>query len=262
MYEYEWQKELAKNSWKLAQEINIDKAVPAIIGLLQEEDIELKELAIETLGKIKDRRAVEPLIKLLDDKTLCIRRRNWTIADMAAWALWEIGDERAIEPMIKAGYYGWKGKVSKEYREKTIKLWREALEKLPKSEQEEYKYKRLCLLIALGRVGDSGAISALVDWLEREKERTTGEYGFQDEILEALGKIGNDKAVEVLIKSLDRFKEGNYRGGGFLIKALGNTKSKKAIKPLERLLNDKYVGEFAAQALKKTTGKEYTYKGK
>jgi HEAT repeat protein len=51
---------------------------------------------IEALGEIKDRSAVDPLIRLLKDRDIEIR---WE----AALALGEIGDTRAVQPLKEAG---------------------------------------------------------------------------------------------------------------------------------------------------------------
>jgi HEAT repeat protein len=50
-------------------------------------------MAARTLGEIKDRRAVEPLMALLKDEEEDVR-------DTAAYALGLLGDERGIEPLI------------------------------------------------------------------------------------------------------------------------------------------------------------------
>lgn len=52
--------------------------------------------AAEALGKIKDARAVEPLIQALKDGN------DWWIRVTSAWALGEIKDERAIKPLNEA----------------------------------------------------------------------------------------------------------------------------------------------------------------
>ena len=51
--------------------------------------------AAEALGKIGDKRAVEPLIKALGDK-------KWYVRRAAAEALGKIGDRRAIDPLVNA----------------------------------------------------------------------------------------------------------------------------------------------------------------
>ncbi|MFQ6055763.1 MAG: HEAT repeat domain-containing protein [Methanosarcinales archaeon] len=54
-----------------------------------------KEGALERLIKMRDSRAVEPLIKALGDSSSEVREN-------AAYALGELGDKRAVEPLIKA----------------------------------------------------------------------------------------------------------------------------------------------------------------
>ena len=53
----------------------------------------MRRVAVEALGKIGDTRAVEPLIKALQDSEEYVRRG-------AVEALGKIGDTRAVEPLI------------------------------------------------------------------------------------------------------------------------------------------------------------------
>ena len=59
-------------------------------------DSDVCDAAVETLGKICDTRAVEPLIEVLGDE------EGFEERIYAAEALGNIGDERAIEPLITA----------------------------------------------------------------------------------------------------------------------------------------------------------------
>ncbi|MFB0564273.1 MAG: HEAT repeat domain-containing protein [Candidatus Aminicenantaceae bacterium] len=59
------------------------------------EDKDIQEQASKALGKIKDKRAVEPLIQALKDENFI---GQWE----AVWALGEIKDKRAVEPLIEA----------------------------------------------------------------------------------------------------------------------------------------------------------------
>lgn len=71
----------------------------AILALLETtgEDIhwKVRDKAAKALGKMGDRRAVEPLIKLLSDPFYNVR-------GSAAQALGELGDRRAVEPLLSA----------------------------------------------------------------------------------------------------------------------------------------------------------------
>lgn len=69
------------------------QAVEALIEALSYADeADVPEKAAEILGKIRDSRAVRPLI-------LELRDRNWKVRKTAAWALGQIADEEAREPL-------------------------------------------------------------------------------------------------------------------------------------------------------------------
>jgi HEAT repeat protein len=72
-----------------------DERIRSLIHALVERDVETRMKAAETLRKLGDTRAVDPLIKALGDKYFKVRKN-------AALALGEIGDARAIESLIEA----------------------------------------------------------------------------------------------------------------------------------------------------------------
>jgi HEAT repeat protein len=67
-------------------------AVPALIKALADPDMNVKHAAAEALGRIGDRRAVEPLI--------CALSTDMWLQFPAAMALGEIGDPRAVAPLV------------------------------------------------------------------------------------------------------------------------------------------------------------------
>lgn len=69
----------------------------ALIAVLKDDNMFVRSDAARALGNIKDYRAVEPLITLLEDQGSDSNSRN-----MASWALGQIKDPRAIEPLINA----------------------------------------------------------------------------------------------------------------------------------------------------------------
>ena len=89
--------------WKCTCEIwnsSNTNEVEKLIKLLKEtNDIEIQKYVADALGNIGDKRAVEPLIKLLAEK-----KSEITFHAVAALGL--IGDKRAIEPLIQALGYG------------------------------------------------------------------------------------------------------------------------------------------------------------
>jgi len=76
-------------------EIGDKRAVEPLIKALEDEDRNVRWGAAEALGYIGDKRAVEPLIKALEDE-------DWYVRKRAAYALGDIGDKRAVEPLTEA----------------------------------------------------------------------------------------------------------------------------------------------------------------
>jgi HEAT repeat protein len=72
------------------------KHVNSLIKVLKyKRDPSVRRSAAKALGRIGDKRAVEPLIQALKDENYCVREE-------AAWALGDIGDTRAVEPLIQS----------------------------------------------------------------------------------------------------------------------------------------------------------------
>ncbi len=72
-----------------------EDAVPALIELLDHENREVREEAVNALGRLQDPRAVSALSRLM-------LTEQGRLGAGAAWALGEIKDRRAISPLIKA----------------------------------------------------------------------------------------------------------------------------------------------------------------
>jgi HEAT repeat protein len=72
-----------------------DERLQHFLAMLDEEDPSQRWKAAESLGRIRDERAVEPLILALTDE-------DWRVRQKAAWALGKIGDQRAILPLRRA----------------------------------------------------------------------------------------------------------------------------------------------------------------
>ncbi|MBW2044718.1 MAG: HEAT repeat domain-containing protein, partial [Deltaproteobacteria bacterium] len=70
------------------------RAVEPLIKLLK--DKSLRQEAVHALGYLNDSRAVEPLTSIL------LKDKNWMAREGAAWALKEIKDNRAVGALILA----------------------------------------------------------------------------------------------------------------------------------------------------------------
>ncbi|MCK4647896.1 HEAT repeat domain-containing protein [bacterium] len=110
---------------------------------------------------------------------------------------------------------------------------------------------------ALGIIGDSRAVEPLIEFLKYSKRDH-----LRSEIAEALGRIGDKKATPALIETL--LNDSYHHTRCAAARALGIIGDKRAIPALEKALKDEYYYTRwrAAEALKKLTGKDYTYEGK
>lgn len=71
------------------------RALDVLLKALEYEDYGVRAMAAQSLGNLGDTKAVEPLILALKDKDSEVR-------DRAAYALGKIGDTRAVDPLIQA----------------------------------------------------------------------------------------------------------------------------------------------------------------
>ena len=215
-------------------------ALEPLIKALEDEDV--RYYATDALGKIGDKRAVYPLINILNTKIGVTDR----VCTKVVKALGSIGDSRAVEPLIEAledkeGYVRYSaadalGKIGdKRAIEPLIKLLR--IEKWEFNDPSRFH----CVdhLVAIGK----SAVEPLIKALEDEDVR----YYAAD----ALGKIGDKRAIEPLIKLL-RIEKWEFNDPSRFhcvdhLVAIG----KSAVEPLIKALEDEDVRYYAADALGK-----------
>lgn len=123
------------------------RVVIPLIAILNDSEIDwdIKEKAAEIHGKIKDSRAVDSLISLLNSD-------YWSPASAAAEALGEIGDKRAVDALISI--------LKKENwgRDFEGKMWDYASPVRKKAAE------------ALGKIGDKKAIRPLTEVAQNDKD--------------------------------------------------------------------------------------------
>ncbi len=204
----------------------------AVIPLTEHLDTGLGRYAAQALGAIGDLRAVEPLIKALG---------NSHARDAAAWALGDLGDKRAVPPLLKLfnedkvfspGIMLALGKLKAEPAVESL---------IAALKREEWQIHNPAAS-ALGYLGDKRAVGPLIDSLKRK------EFTSRISAAVALGKIG-EPAVKPLIEALDDKGSNIYRH--YVINALGRTKSKLAVEPLLKMLEeeDNYIRSAVVGAL-------------
>jgi HEAT repeat protein len=147
-----------------------------------------RSLAARALGKLRDERAINPLIealmdedsKALEEVTLALlqsgneklvsegesllstMRCMWTVRKDVAYALGEIGDKRAVEPLIQA-----LKNENPEFTEKLKLINNEAIQTDRMILRMGNQLIRREAAIALGKIGDKRAVEPLIQALKR-----------------------------------------------------------------------------------------------
>jgi HEAT repeat protein len=242
-----------------------DKAVPALIAALQDENWLVRRQAAEALGQIGSDKAIDTLIAALHENRLGRRQ--------AVEALGQIGSDKAVDALIAA----LQDEDIDLRMSATFSLGRtgsdKAVDALIAALQDEDSDLRGAAAYSLGRTGSDKAVDPLIAALQDENRdlgftavKALGQIGSDKSVdtliavlqggdrlvnwqaAEALGQSGSDKAVDVLIAALQD-EDSSVRGSA--ADALGQTRSGKAIDTLIAALQDKdsFVHLRAAYAL-------------
>jgi HEAT repeat protein len=193
------------------------RAVEPLIEMLNSPQFALE--AITALGKIKDIRAIEPLSKILCDYSLFSDYRR----EAAAGALGEIGHESAVGPLSKHGFH-----IEPEYRGYAFDP---EIGKIPIDAPAQYHDEvRIAAAEALGKIGGERAIRALYS-----AYNPIGHHNVTYAKAIALGKLGHP---ELLISLLNVKRLGIRFARADAVKALRKLGGKRAIIPLLLSLGD------------------------
>jgi len=237
-----------------------EPAVEPLIGMLNDDERDLRILAIESLGEIGDERAVEPLIEALNDE-------EWQMRKLIAQALGDLGDKKAVEPLIDVllnDYYEGVRVAAAESLgeigdERAIDSLIEALYDVDPDVRDQAEealvqigdpvVKAITDLLMEGNTHKSYAIVLdRLGWVPGTSEvavyywTAKGDLGQTAE----LGSI----AIESLIEALKNGLPSERKEAAI---ALGNIGDKKAVEPLIESLGDEdlFVREAAAESLGK-----------
>jgi len=206
---------------------------------LRAAEIEKRQRAIVTLVKIKDPRAVEPLMKLLkEDESFYLRRK-------AAHGLGVLGDLQALPVLLEAAQ-----KDADDFvREAAI----QALGQLKATQAEEVLFEtiekaeqpgiRRASAFALGAIGKPEALAPLVEALRDSDPSVRAAAAW------ALGELGQKEAVKSLIALLVEETDNSVKAE--VATALGRLEDRRAILPLVEALQDRdpEVQERSAKAI-------------
>jgi len=195
-----------------------EQLLEGYLKALSNSDVKVRGNAARTLGELGDRKAVEPLIDALVDSSSEVRKN-------AARALGELGDKRAVEPLIDA-----LADSSSEVRKNAAR--------------------------ALGELGDKRAVEPLIDALANLDSVSGDCIGVNANVnvcvaaASALGELGDRRAVEPLINALAESSSDVRKSAARALEKLGATKEQLFegyLKALSSSNSD--VREDAAEAL-------------
>ncbi|MER0204443.1 MAG: NACHT domain-containing protein [Nitrosomonas sp.] len=238
-----------------------------LITALEDENSDVRQAAIQALGKIGDKAAIEPMILTLKDNDpfirwitvtaleeirdkaaielliLAINDEDLLVRQEAVEALGRIGDKAAIKPLILA-----LNDEDLDVRQTAVEALgkigdKAAIESLILALNDEDLFVRQEAAEALGRIGDKAAIKPLILALNDE------DLDVRQTAAEALGDIDYKAAIESLKLSL---KDEDLDVRQTAAEALGRVGDKAAIEPLVLFLmdnDDPFVRQTAAEAL-------------
>lgn len=174
--------------------------VPALLGVLSDSDPFLPVIAAQALGRIGDRRAVEPLLEVYRDEKRSESKRGW-----AAQALGELGDESAVPELLKTARAIAKGAGLKE-RAALLRFTVIALARLGNQEAADIVISMATrrgkaindeAAIALKHVVGRGLFPAL------QKARRSKSSESRQAALEAIFYLGLRESIEELISYVE-----------------------------------------------------------
>jgi len=208
-----------------------------LLEKLEDKNLLISSLAIEMLGKLKCRKALEPVRKLLKKKDSIL------IKQASIEALGLIGDAGALPEILQ-----YTDSDNKLLREKAGQSLGElaintSIPHVKKLLKDECPDVRLAAVKALGKMKDSSSVETLMEMAEKSSEAD-----MREEAVKALGKIGDMKAGDLLINKL--YDQSEYVRLA-AIEALGDMNVREALPHLIKLLeNDEK--EFVRRSAGKT----------
>ncbi|MDD3043633.1 MAG: HEAT repeat domain-containing protein [Methanosarcinaceae archaeon] len=259
-----------------------NQTVEKLTGLLDSRDPIIRANAVKALGNTEDPAVIPPLIEMLEDPALEVRKEAAHMLGTFGY-LEAPGAEKAVTPLIRA----------LEDRDEDVRI--SVIYSLGSFGDEEAVLPLISLLghkdaavrkaaaYALGRIGDPRAVEALTErveteenWLERRIMAETlieiggteaveplimlledKDYRIRQSAAMGLGKLRATEAVDALLEALETERERVVRQAE--VSALGEIGDKRAAETLRQLSTDRneyrHVREAAGEALGKLEAK-------
>ncbi|MGD9495507.1 MAG: HEAT repeat domain-containing protein [Armatimonadota bacterium] len=214
-------------------------AVEPLVSLLTEEEDAIREGVADALGRIPDRRAVQPLAEVLE------RDPAWRVRRECAEALGKLQDGAAVEPLLNAAQHDPEYEVRSSATNALGHIpGEEATEGLVVLAHDPHPEVRASAVEALGRTGDVAHLPLILEILE------DGSTSVRAAAVRALALMPDPDVVRRLILFLKGHYDEDLQAA---IWALGESGDPRAVEPLIRLLRTT-DRRYAQDALFRLTG--------
>jgi HEAT repeat protein len=215
------------------------RATPDLIAALEHKSSKVRGQAILSLGKMKDQRAITPLISLLI-KDQHVERVMDALGEMGEPVVKQLLDEfKGGDPNVRINVAFTLGDIG------TLRAVGPLIKALEDSNIEVAKASAF----ALGEIRDLRAVEPLIAALKHKNIEV------RNSSASALGRIKDPRAVDPLIKAVSH-SDRSVRIHA--IRALGAIRNPRAVLPLINALEEKNwnVQRYTTWALKNITGKK------
>jgi len=206
------------------------ESVPTLVGALNDESIIIRRTAMKALVNIPDNSIVDMLFAKCQDDDEEIRMN-------AALALGYICDQKTSERILRkinSGDFFHADSLVTALSMNNPEKYRDLFEKIIKQPSYNEKSKAACIR-ALGKIGDTRAITFLTNQLNSARSTTT-RLDYQIPYIEAFGRIGGKDSIAIL-DSL--FRLGNWETRSAVMRAYGNINDRAALVCILKSLEDK-----------------------
>ena len=202
-----------------------------LVELLTSDNIATRVTAVQGLGELGDRRAVEPIIGLLNDEA--------EVVYTAVFWLGQLNDERAVNPLLellnkedKTPQQQIRGQIGE-----VLRIFESATEPLIELLTHQDYGIRVNAVSGLARYRNKQAVCPLIDLLKSEANLPSPEYSIFAifEIIKSLVEIYDDRAIEPLNNLLNH-EDINIPPAA--AEALMDFGDKSSIGPLTELLSN------------------------
>lgn len=199
---------IRSSALKVLSEIDRNRAISSAINLLHDPHYVVRKSAVDLLGNSGNNDMSDYIAQMLDDE-------EPSVTQTALTALAKLSDNRAFEPLVRML------KIEPKFEPVLV-----GVNPRQYRDEDENRFARKRAAKFLGILGNPSAIKHLVDALADQSVEISAAI--------SLSQLGDDRGLVHLLSMLDLAHKEHY---SVIIRALGDFKDIRAVKPLIELLD-------------------------